>query len=661
MCFVIKRLFLGTFLIALLSGVLLVSDWHQRTSGAQRIPRLAILVYASQPVLLQGLEGALEALKDNGFVDGQNLVLRQYNAEGDIGTVNTIAQQVTSGEFDVVITFSTPAMQAVAKANDRGKTIHVFGLVADPFTAGVGLRRDAPLDHPRHLVGTGLPLPVAESFRLARKFFPALKSVGVAWNPAESNSVTFVTQARAVARELEIELLEAHVDNSSGVFEAASSLVARGAQTLWIPGDNTVQTALNSILTAAKKGRIPVFSIVPADPKRGTLFDLGADFQEAGRLTGKLAVDIIRGSDPAAIPVRDFAPKRLVVNKLALNGLKDPWRIPEEVLTSADVVVDETGVHIKAAARQAHSDTPRPLAKKWKVSIVEYNNIPDVEEAEEGILTGLRDSGLREGRDYHVTIRNAQGDMATVSTLVDSAVTEGADLLITLSTPTLQAALKRFRGKPIVFTYLANAVAAGAGRNDEDHLPNVTGVYNTAAYEDMLVLIREVLPNARMLGTLFVPAEVNMVYHREQLNQAARKFNMEVVAMAANTSSEVPDAALALTSQKIDGICQIPGNLTAAAFSSIAAAARKARLPIFAFTSTQARQGAAIALARDYFDAGKEAGLLAARVMRGENPANIPFHPYSKNRLLVNPEAARAVGLELPLQLVKKAEEVTGR
>jgi len=44
--------------------------------------------------------------------------------------------------------------------------------------------------------------------------------------------------------------------------------------------------------------------------------------------------------------------------------------------------------------------------------------------------------------------------------------------------------------------------------------------------------------------------------------------------------------------------------------------------------------------------------------MRGENPANIPFHPYSKNKLLVNPEAARAAGLELPLRLVKRAEEV---
>jgi ABC-type uncharacterized transport system substrate-binding protein len=359
--------------------------------------------------------------------------------------------------------------------------------------------------------------------------------------------------------------------------------------------------------------------------------------------------------------VRDFSPKRLVVNKLALNGLKDPWRIPEEVLASADVVVDEAGVHRNEAAHKPQGEAAKPLAKKWAVSIIEYNNVPDVEEAEQGVRRGLRDSGLREGRDYHVTVRNAQGDMATVNTLVDSAVTEGADLLITLSTPTLQAALKRSRGKPIVFTYLANAVAAGAGRSDEDHLPNVTGVYNTAAYEDMLVLIREALPNARVLGTLFVPAEVNMVYHREQLNQAARKFNMEVVAIAANTSSEVADAALALSSRRIDAICQLPGNLTAAAFSTIVSAARKAKLPIFGFQSAQAKLGAAIVLGRDYFDAGREAGLLAARVMRGENPAEIPFRPYSKNRLLVNLEAARALGLELPLQVVKRAEEVIGR
>ena len=283
---VIARLSLGFSLIALTAVLLLASDWHQRRPAAQRVPQVAIVLLSSQPVLVEGLEGALETLRENGFIDGQNIALRQYNAEGDMATLNAIARQVTDGQFDMVMTFSTPAMQAVAKANTKGKAIHVFGLVADPFAAGVGLRREAPLDHPRHLVGTGIPLPVDQSFQLARKMFPRLKTVGVAWNPAESNSVGFVGQARKAAQELQIELLEAHVDNSSGVLEAASSLASRGAEALWVPGDNTILSALNSVLSAAKKARIPAFGISPGDPERGTILDLGANFHEIGKLTG---------------------------------------------------------------------------------------------------------------------------------------------------------------------------------------------------------------------------------------------------------------------------------------------------------------------------------------------------------------------------------------
>ena len=79
---------------------------------------------------------------------------------------------------------------------------------------------------------------------------------------------------------------------------------------------------------------------------------------------------------------------------------------------------------------------------------MQFNNVLDVEEAEEGVLAGLREAGLVEGRDYVTTIRNAQGDMATVSSLIDAALVEGTDLLITFSTPTLQAALARARAVP---------------------------------------------------------------------------------------------------------------------------------------------------------------------------------------------------------------------
>src|SRR4030095_34052 len=108
------------------------------------------------------------------------------------------------------------------------------------------------------------------------------------------------------------------------------------------------------------------------------------------------------------------SPRRLVVNQLAAKGLKDPWRIPDDIAASADILVNETGVRTKAAPRQAADNSEGPLAKKWRVRIMKYNNVQDVEESEAGVRAGLRESGLKEGRDYTVDVRNAQGDMATV-------------------------------------------------------------------------------------------------------------------------------------------------------------------------------------------------------------------------------------------------------
>jgi ABC-type uncharacterized transport system substrate-binding protein len=297
----------------------------------------------------------------------------------------------------------------------------------------------------------------------------------------------------------------------------------------------------------------------------------------------------------------------------------------------------------------------------WKVHLIELNNVLDVEETEQGVMEGLGQANLTAGRDYEIAISNAQGDMATVNGLVDSALSQGADLLITLSTPTLQAALQRAQRVPIVFTYVSSGILAGAGRTNEDHLPNVTGISMVGAYDDMISLLRQCLPSARRIGTLFVPAEVNMVFNKDQLTEAAVKCGIEVIPVGVSTSSEIPDAALALISRNIDAVCQIPGNLTAAAFGGIAQAARKAKLPVFAFQKVQAREGAAITLARDYRDAGREAAFLAARIMRGERPASIPFQSLNKTELIVNLEAAHVSGLSVPPSLLRQAGEVIGR
>jgi len=977
---VVKRLTLGMSLIVLAAAVLLVSDLGRRKPGGTRGPHVAILQHASQPIIDDGVRGMLDALAEHGFVDGKSLALRRYNAEGDAGTANAIAKEITGAGNDLVITATTLSLQAVANANRQGTTRHVFALVSDPAGAGVGISRDNPRDHPPWLAGYGTMQPVAETFRVAHRMFPGLTTVGVVWNPAESNSEANVRLGRAVCRDLGIELIEANVDNSSGVKEAASSLLARGIQALWVGGDVTVMTAIDAVIVAARAANLPVFTSMPGCAERGALFDLGANYYEVGRLAGTLAARVLQGTDPATVAIENVMPETIIINRQALDGLNDRWtvpadlasrarfvgeavvaptvaatgaaalrpppgrrfkiglvyfapepgadicmqglfdglrdlgfvegenlevrrahaqgeianipavlqsvdsqdldlivplttpcltgacgmvkntpvvftyvydpiaagagtsftdhhpnvtgvgsfppvaetvamiqrlvpgvrtvgtlynsseansrkvvevarrafserglqleeatvvnssevfqaaqalvargvqalwitgdntaiqgfdgivrvatdarlpiinndpelvakgalacvgigfyqsgyaaathaarvllgaspkdvpienvvvqtlsvnldqarvlglQIPDDLVAAADEVVDSTGVRRKSEAHGARTPTaPPPLAKTWQVDLLEYVNIPDVEEAEHGIRNGLRAAGLVEGRDFTLRVRNAQGDMPTLSALVDVALGDGTDLLMTLSTPTLQAAMQRARTVPIVFTFVADAVAAGAGRSNEDHLPNVTGVPTTAAYDELLGIVRECLPEARRLGTLFVPAEVNSVYNKDQVVRAATARGFETLTVAANTSAEVPDAALALLAQRVDAICQAGSNVTTSAFASIAQPAQRAGVPVFGFLSGDLPAGAAVVLARDYVDGGHEAGLMAARIMRGASPATIPFQPLRTTRLLVNLDAARASGLTVPAAVVQRAHTVIGK
>lgn len=654
-----KKFSLSIILILIASSILLLSDLDQRKHTKSKIPNIAILQISSHQIMEDGVKGIWDGLREKGYVDGKNISIQIYNAEADIPTANTIANEMTSGKFDYALTVSTPALQAVANANKQGKAVHVFGLVTDPFASGVGLDRTRPQDHPPYLLGYGTLQPVEKLIETAMKLNPGLKSIGIIWNTAEANSEVCTIQARKYAKQVGMELLEANAENSSAVYEAAASLVSRGVDALMVSGDNVVYTALDNVIAAAKAGNIPVITNLPTFPNKGTLLDIGADYYKVGKEQGYLTARLLGGEDTASIPIQNIAPNVVVINKQVLPGIKGGWVITDEILERADVVIDENGNEIKKQETEDKKSTENvALSKKWNIHIVEYVEVSDVEETRRGVLEGLKQSGLKKGRDYTVTVQNAQGDMPTVNLMIDNALSQGADMIVTLSTPTLQAAIQRAKNIPVIFTFCASGVNAGAGKTNEDHLPNITGVYALPDYDKMIAMFKIIMPHAKKIGTLFVPAESNSVLHNKLLGQEAKRMGLELVSISANTSTDVPDAALALAASGIDAVVQIPGNLTAVAFTSIAKAANQSRIPIFAFQTVQSKEGAAVVLARDYYDFGFKAAQLAHRVMRGENPKDMPFVGLDENKLIINLPVARVSGLNIPKDLIDKAQSV---
>ena len=277
-----RHLSLGIVSILLLSGILLVSDWNRGSTAKRQVPRIALFKFQSQHLVDEGVRGIIEGLNARGFVQGRTIQIEEFNAQNDFSTANSIGRAIAEGGYDLAITVTTPCLQALASANRAGKVRHVFGLVTDPFIAGVGLNRDKPLDHPRHLVGIGTFDPVRNALLDAKRSYPALRRVGTVWNPAESCSQACMRVARSTCKEIGVELLEAQAENSSAVGVAASSLLARGVEAIFVGGDNTVEIAMNVVVKVANQGRIPVITTVPGHADEGAFIGLGADYVEVG-------------------------------------------------------------------------------------------------------------------------------------------------------------------------------------------------------------------------------------------------------------------------------------------------------------------------------------------------------------------------------------------
>lgn len=304
------------------------------------------------------------------------------------------------------------------------------------------------------------------------------------------------------------------------------------------------------------------------------------------------------------------------------------------VIVSAILLIDKSG--------KKHD------VQKKRFALIQYNDSPLSDLSKQGILDELKTDGFVEGKDFELAVSNAQGDIATLNLMVDAVVNDKPDLVFITSTPTLQAAVKKIKNIPVVFTVVADPILAGAGKSFEDHLPNVTGISTLGDYEGMIRWVRAVLPSARTLGTLYSPGESNSVKNMSELKKYAELSNLKLIAVPVNSSQEISDATLALASLQPDVICQIVDNLTSSAASTIIKIAREQKIPVFGFVSNQSESGAILVVSRDYHQAGSDAVKLAKRILDGELPSKIPFEFVSKTNIIINPKAAADFQIVLP-------------
>lgn len=300
----------------------------------------------------------------------------------------------------------------------------------------------------------------------------------------------------------------------------------------------------------------------------------------------------------------------------------------------------------------------RPAKDLYTVGVLEILDSGTVREVRRGLLQALSDGGLRDGTNVRIEIRNGQGNIPLVHRFARGFVDDGVDLIVPTSTQSLQATLIATSSLPVVFSSVANPYLAGAGRSAAEHRPNVTGVCSTAPIREALAIVREVLPRARRLGTLWTPSEMNSEYYLELAREASSALGFDIVPVPVENPSDVLLAARVLINKKVDAIYQISDNTTNAAFEALAKAADENGVPLFSGSLLAVRVGAAAAVGWDFYAMGYKSGQLVLRVKNGESPAAIPFESMSDVRLALNRQAASRQGVVFPEAILKRATEI---
>ncbi|MCB9148877.1 MAG: ABC transporter substrate-binding protein [Caldilineaceae bacterium] len=307
-------------------------------SAPADLPVVGMMKLVSHPALDAEQQGVKDALKEAGFVDGETVTIHEANAEGDIPTLTTIAQQFVDDEVDLIVSTTTPALQAAYNATkDLEAPPIVFNAVTSPYDAGVAAAAD---DHPSWIIGYQALAPVEDALALIPRLIPDIQTVGYIYNPAEANSVVNTEIAEPAAEALGLTLEVTQISNSSEVQAAAEALVARGVEAFFVSTDSTVVASLEAIVKVANDNDIPLFANDPASAQRGAAVALGLDYYQDGLDTGALAVAILKGElDIAATPIERQRKGSLVVNLPA--AAEQGLTIPDDLKAEAAQLIEE--------------------------------------------------------------------------------------------------------------------------------------------------------------------------------------------------------------------------------------------------------------------------------------------------------------------------------
>ncbi len=303
----------------------------------------------------------------------------------------------------------------------------------------------------------------------------------------------------------------------------------------------------------------------------------------------------------------------------------------------------------------------KKVKKIFRIGVTQFTSTPASENDQRGFEKALADAGFKEKVNVIFDRQNAQGNSANAQTIAQKFLSEKFDLIHTIGSPNSRAAVKLIEDIPIVFSFVTNPMEAGLvpKRSPPGTKTgmNVTGVSHRWPVSLQFEMYTQFLPKAKRWGTIYHQGDSHSLGLIKEMRQSAKRLGIEVMEAVVSSSEEVMQAASFLAG-KVQAFHIVYDDTVLSSLDAIVSICNEKKVPLFTSDLESVSKGALAAYGLNFFTIGYSAGKRAARILKGENPGHIPWGRIEKLNLVVNEKAARAQGMVLSPELLKRSDKI---
>ena len=275
------------------------------------------------------------------------------------------------------------------------------------------------------------------------------------------------------------------------------------------------------------------------------------------------------------------------------------------------------------------------------IGVVQFVQHEALDRANQGFVDALKDNGFVDGENIRLDQQNANADSSTLATIADSFIAQKVDLALAIATPAAQMMMGKTETIPILGTAITDYVEAKLAKSNEEPGYNVSGT--------------TLVPGAQTVGLLYTGSEDNSVLQARIAVEAIEALGMKWVEVKVNNSNDVQQAAQSLADQ-CDVLYVPTDNVAASAMPIISEVMSEKKIPIICGESGMVRAGGTATLGINYYNLGYQTGLMAIEVLGGADVSKMPIQAQTEFDYAFNLEAAAAIGLEIPQDLLDQAK-----